>query len=804
METLWQDLKYGIRTILKKPAFTIVAIFTLAMGIGANTAIFSVINAVFLKPLPYKDADKLVVIWEKLIRVDQVELSPDGFFAYKTRSRAFEQIAAGERMNFNLTGDDEPVRLEAYAVTANLFSTLGLSPVLGRTFTEEEDRTNVRVAVMSYNLWQNRFGRVADIIGRSVSLNGRDYTVVGVMPREFQFPPRLADLSPSQSEIYVPRSLETEKNRNSHNLLTIGRIKSDVTFEQARAELENIARLNEQESSQIRGGGGVNPVLLQSAAGRRLKQSLTVLAGAVGFVLLIACANIANLLLASAASRQKEFAIRLSLGAKRGRIVRQLLTESFLLSLFGGGLGLLLAVWIGDAISVLGAMQIPRADQIAIDGRVLGFTLLLTLITGVVFGLAPAMQASQPDLNESLKDGGRGVKGAGRHRLRNALVIVEVALSLILLIGAGLLIKSFWRLQQVDPGFDPQNLLSLEITLPESKYSEQPRRSSFYQQALEKISALPGVKAAAVVNHPPFSGRRGVNVFRIEGRPKPESMANTPLADYRVISPDYLQMIGIPILQGRGFTESDGEDSTRVAMINQAFADRYWPNENPIGRRISGGGDEWMTIIGVAGNVKQSGLDAESAPHVYVSYLQLPLARTGLLVRTASDPLRFVAAVRSQIQSIDRDQPIYNIHRMTDLISESVSGRRLNLLLLGTFALVALVLASVGIYGVISYSVTQRTHEIGIRMALGAQARDVLKMIVSQGMALVLAGIAIGIAGAFAVTRLMSGLLFGVSPSDLSTFATISLLLAVVALLACYVPARKATRVDPLVALRYE
>jgi putative ABC transport system permease protein len=801
METWWQDLRYGVRSLLKRPGFTLIAVLTLALGIGANTAIFSVIDAVLLKSLPYRETDRLVVIWEKLIKVDQVELSPEDYFAYLTRSQAFERIAAGERMNFNLTGNDEPIRLEAHAVTANLFPTLGVQPILGRTFTEEEDRTNARVVILSSSLWQNRFAGDRGIIGRDVSLNGQNYTVIGVMPSEFQFPPQLADRW--HSELWAPRSLETEVNRQAHNLLTIGKLKPGVSFAQAKAELENIARLREQESPQKRGGGGVNPVPLQSAIGRQLRPSLWILAGAVGFVLLIACANVANLLLSSASSRQKEIAIRQALGARRGRIVRQLLTESLLLSLVGAGLGLLLAIWIGDAIGALGAKQIPRADQIAVDGRVLGFTFLLSLITGVVFGLAPALQASRTELNESLKEGGRSEKGSGSHRLRSALVVAEVALSLMLLIGAGLMIKSFWKLQQVDPGFDPQNLLSFQITLPASRYAERPERSIFYQQVLEKISTLPGVKAAAVVNHPPFSGGRGISGFKIEGRPEPTSIADTPLADYRVISPDYLRMMGIPVLQGRPFAESDGKDAPLVAIINRAFADRFFPNTDPLGRRI-GAGDEWLTIVGVVGNVKQSGLDAESATHVYVSYLQMPVSRTGLLVRTASDPLSFVSAIRGQILTIDRDQPIYNVNTMSGLISESVAPRRLNLLLLGAFALVALALASVGIYGVISYSVSQRTREIGIRVALGAQRRDVLKLIIGQGMALALAGVALGIAGSIALTRIMSGLLFGVSATDPATFAAIALLLAAVALLACFLPARRAMKVDPMIALRYE
>jgi putative ABC transport system permease protein len=799
MHTLIQDMRYGWRTLLKKPGFTFVAIITLALGIGANTAIFSVINAVLLKPLPYKDGDRLVAVWGRLKQVDQVELSPNELADYRERSRTFAQLAASERTNLNLTGSGEPVRLEGQAVTANLFPMLGIAPLLGRAFTDEEDRAGARVAILSYGLWQTRFGGRPDVAGQTVMLDGKPYEVIGVMPGAFQFPPPVT--SYKSGEIWVPRSLETETRRDAHNLFTVGQLSPGATFAQARGEMDGISRQRRQEDS--RREGGINLVPLQAQVGRGLRPSLLLLAGAVGFVLLIACANVANLLLASASARQKEVALRLALGASRWRIVRQLLTESLLLSLLGGGCGLLLAVWGGEAIRALGADQIPRADQVAVDGAALGFTLLLAVVTGAAFGLAPAWQATRVDLNRTLKEGGRSGSAAARQPLRNALVIAEVALSLLLLVGAGLMIKSFWRLLNVDPGFNPQRLLSIELSLAGDRYAEAAQRAAFYQQLLERLAAVPGVQAAAVVNHPPFSGRRGIDVFKIEGRPEPQGLEDLPLADSRVISPGYFRMMGIPLLQGRDFTGADANPAPQTVIVNQAFAERFWPGENPLGRRL-GNDDEWMTVVGVVGDIRQSGLDQEAAPHVYAPYLQTPLRRSGVLLRTSGEPLSLAAAVRAQVNEIDADQPIYNIHTMEELIAGSVSGRRLNLWLLAVFAATALALAGVGIYGVISYSVTQRTQEIGIRMALGARPGDVLKMIVKQGMIPVVIGMCAGLAGARALTRVMASLLFGTSATDPLTFALIALLLGLVALVACYIPARRATRVDPMAALRYE
>ena len=798
--TILQDIRYSIRLLFKNKTVTIVAIVALALGIGANTAIFSVINVVLLKALPFKDADRLVVIWERLKQVDQVELAPDDYAAYLERSQAFSQIAATERANFNLTGNDDPVRLEGQRATANLFETLGVAPLLGRTFTDQEDLTDARVVVLSYTLWQNRFAADPQVIGREVALDGRSYTVIGVMPATFVYPAPINNSRPG--EIWAPRSLQTERQRNSHNLLTIGRLKPDINWAQARAEFADLTRQRAQESAQGN-EHPVNLIPLPAQVGRQQRTALYVLVGAVGFVLLIACANVANLLLALAAGRRREIAVRLALGAARGRIMRQLLTESLLLSLVGGGAGLLLANWLSTAIRALAVGQIPRAESIAVDGRVLIFTLVVSALTGLIFGFAPAVQASRSDVSSALKDGTRGTTGSSGQRLRGALVVTEVAMSLVLLIGAGLVIKSFWRLQQVDPGFDSQNLLSVEVTLPAAKYPESHQRTAFFQQALEKLSALPGVTAVSVINSPPLCGRRNINVFPIEGRPEPTGIADAPLADFRDISPDYFKMMGIRLLEGRFFTEGDAQNAPQVAIISQAFSTRFGAGEGLVGKRLRIDHD-WHTVIGVVSDIRQSGLDEEAAPHVYVSYKQFGPARAGMLVRTTGDPLKIIGSVRAEIQRVDRDQPIYNVNSMAGLMATAIAPRRLNLVLLGGFALLALTLAAVGIYGVIANMVTQRTGEIGLRMALGAQPRDVLKLVVGHGLRLTLIGAAIGMVVSFALTRLMTSLLFDVSATDPLTFGGVAALLAAASLLACYLPARRAMKVDPMVALKYE
>jgi putative ABC transport system permease protein len=801
MERIVKDIQYAVRNLVKRPGFTAVAVIALALGIGANTAIFSVVNAVLLKKLPYKDSDQLVVIWEKLKQVDQVELSPDDYKAYEERSQSFAQIAASERANFNLTGVSDPVRLEGQRATANLFETLQVAPQIGRTFSVDEDNTGARVAVLSYQLWQSRFAGDAGVVGKEIALDGQNFKVIGVMPAAFQYPAPINNNKPG--EIWTPRSLITEQQRGAHNLLTIGRLKPGISWTSARAEFEIISSVRAQESSKSESAHLVNLIPLPAQVGRQQRTALYVLLGAVALVLLIACANVANLLLALAAGRKREIALRLALGARRIHIVRQLLTESLLLSLTGGAIGLLLAVWLTTGIQKLAANQIPRVESIGVDAWVLLFTLGVSVVTGVVFGLVPALQASRVDLNTALKENTRGTSGLGQQRLRNTLVVSEVALSLLLLAGAGLMIKSFWQLQQVNPGFDPNNLLSVEVTLPESKYAESARSSDFYTQSLAKIAALPGVKAAELISSPPLSGRRNVNIFPIEGRPEPKGLSDAPLADFRIISPNYFRTMGIAVEQGRPFENSDESNNQKVTVISASFAKQYGAGENLLGRRINID-DTFFTVVGIVCDVHQSGLDEEAAPHVYVSYRQLVPQRTGLLVRTSVDPLSIAGPVRAQILSIDPDQPIYNVNSMTALMSDKVAPRRLNLVLLGSFAVLALLLAAIGLYGLMSNLVLQRTGEIGLRMALGARRGDVLRLVVMRGLRLAVVGAVIGIAASLVVLRFMSSLLVGVGATDPLTLVLVSLILLIVAAIACLVPAKRATKVDPLVALKYE
>ena len=798
MEQIIRDIQYAARNLFKRPGFTAIAVIVLALGIGANTAIFSVVNAVLLKKLPYKDTDQLMVIWEKLQQVDQVELSPDDYAVYKERSQSFSQIAASERTNFNLTGVNDPVRLEGERATANLFETLQIAPQIGRTFTVEEDDAGARVAVLSNQLWRSRFAGDPEVVGKEIALDGRNYKVIGVMPAEFQYPAPINNRKPG--EIWTPRSLISERERNSHNLLTIGRLKPEASWTSARSELEIISRVRAQESNSVH---LVNLIPLPAQVGRQQRTALYVLFGAVGLVLLIACVNVANLLLALAATRKREIALRLALGARRIHIIRQLLTESLLLSLAGGASGLFVAMWLSSVIRTLAANQIPRADAIAVDTWVLLFTLLISVATGLVFGIVPSLQAARVDLNTALKESSRGTVGGAHQKLRNTLVVSEVALSLLLLAGAGLMIKSFWHLQQVNPGFDPNNLLSIEVALPEAKYNEPAQRTAFFSDALAKIAALPGVKAAELISSPPLSGRRNVNVFPIEGRPEPKTIADAPLADFRIISPDYFRTMGIALEQGRTFENADEATSQKVTILSEAFTRKFSDGENLLGRRINIDGS-WFTVVGIVNDVHQSGLDEEAAPHVYVSYKQLVPQRTGLVIRTSVDPLSVVGNIRTQIRAIDPDQPIYNVNSMTALMSEKVAPRQLNLVLLASFAGLALLLAAIGLYGLMSNLVVQRTGEIGLRMALGARRADVLRLVIMRGLKLALLGSVIGMGASLLFLRFMSTLLVSVTATDPLTLSMVSLVVMLVAVIACLIPAKKATKVDPLVALRHE
>jgi putative ABC transport system permease protein len=800
MESFIQDLRFGARILLKQPGVALIAVLTLALGIGANTAIFSVINGVFLKPLTYSEPERLMMIWEKLTRSDQVELSPQDFLEYEKRNQVFTQIGGAEGANFNLTGSGEPVHVDGQAATASLLPLLGVQPMLGRTFTTVEDNADAPVVVLSHRLWKSCFGGDPAILNQSIQLNDRSYTIIGVMPPEFHYPPPVRQ-TPIPSDLWVPRALTKEKNLSGHNLKTIARLKPGVTYEQARSALELSLQQRRQADSKDHAGISINPIPLPSQIGRQIKLAIQVLSAAVLFVLLIACANVANLLLSSAAARQKEFALRAALGAKRSRIARQLLTESVLLALLGGGLGVLLAYGMLKGFHFFGAGQIPRLEDIGLDRRVLIFSATLSLLTGLLFGSVPAWQMARTDLNQTLKEGGQLAAGRSQ-RLRSLLIVAEVALSLILLAGAGLLIKSFWRLHQVEPGFNPDQLLTFEIQLPLPKYADAGQRATFSQSSVERIAALPGVRSVAFISHPPFSSGLGLDSFRIEGRPEPTSIADAILAGRRIITPEYFRTMEIPLRAGRTFTDADSAAAPRVAIVSQTFADRYFDHENPLGRRIRQR-DDWITIVGIVGEIKHTGLDAEMTPHVYYPFTQGGQFRTRIVIRTENDPLNYIAAVRQQIQAVDRNLPIYEVFTMNQLIDASIASRRFNLLLLGTFALTALLLTAVGIYGAISYATAQRTNEIGVRMALGATRRDIYQMVVAGGLRLVAIGLSAGTLGALTMTRWMQSLLFEVHTTDPLTYVFITSFLAIVALLACWIPARRATKVDPLIALRH-
>ena len=808
IETFFQDVRYGLRSLGKKPGFTFTAIVALALGIGANTAIFSVINGVLLRSLDYTQADRVTMIWERSAQQPEHQnvVSPANFLDWQKASRSFEKMAAVWDARLNFTGSGEPIEVQAQIVSAGFFPTLGVPPLIGRWFTEGEDRAgNNLVAILSHKLWQERFGGNAAVLGQKVTISGRIFTIIGVMPPGFHF-------LNEQVQVWRPIALdpaEDFRKTSGRFLRCVGKLAPGVTLQQAQSELNVIARQLEQQYPIYNTGWGVSLVPIREQIVGDVRPTLFVLLAAVAFVLLIACANVANLLLARAASRQRELALRAALGATRNRLLRQLLTESVLLALCGGIVGIALAYWGVELLKAFGPDNIPRLREISIDPRVLLFTFAISLFTGIAFGLVPALQASRADVNDALKEGGRGSTG-GRSLLRNVFVVAEVSLALVLLIGAGLMIRSFMRLQQVKTGFESDRVLTMRVQLPGAKYKDDQQRLAFFRQAQERIAALPGVKTIGSINFLPLSGMASNTAFNVVGRPEAPP-GQEPGTEVRVINGDYFGAMAIPLLKGRLFDERDGPNS-RVTIINETMARKYFPNEDPIGKQLAiswappepGQPKPLDEIIGVVGDTRETSLDRDPNSAIY-----WPLARESyqfmtFIIRGAIDPTQLVASVQREIRAIDPDQPVADVRTLDQVVAKSIARPRFDMMLLGIFAAVALVLASVGLYGVMNYSATQRTQEIGIRMALGAKPGDILRLVVGHGMKLTVAGIVIGVIASLALTRVMTNLLFGVTATDLPTFLGVSALLTAVALLANYIPARRATRVNPVTALRYE
>jgi putative ABC transport system permease protein len=801
MDTLWKDLRFGMRMLAKNPGFTLVAIMALALGIGANTAIFSVVNGVLLRPLPFPEPGRLLQVWETDTKEGgDYTVSPVNYRDWLEQSRTLEFMASYRYENLILTGADQPQRISGVGVTADFFRVLGLEPAQGRMLTEEDDQPGAApVALMSHSLWQRHFAADPDLVGSTILLNSVAHTVVGILPPELRFPN-------SGVHVWRPMRLDySQYGRGSHFLFTIARMGPDVSLQQAQVEMDGIAARLEQAFPDNNTDLGIALVPMHEEMVGSSRAALTMLMAAVSLVLLIACANVANLFLSRMADRQREIAVRTALGAGRWRLVRQLLTESLFLALLGGGLGLLLAVWGVELLLNLNYGLIPRGNEIGVDATVLGFTLLASVLTGVIFGLAPALQSTRSDLNSGLKEAGRGSDtGSQRKRLRGALVVAEVALSLILLIAGTLLLRSFRELQSIEPGFRPEQVLTMQIALPKAHYPDEPRQTAFYDEALRSIAALPGVERVGGAQDLPFSGSRSSESFEVEGRPKP-GPGETLQADYRKVTPDYLRAMGVPLLRGRGITERDRADAPRVMLINESMARRFWPDEDPLGARVMAGNPaQAWEIVGIVGNIKHQSLAGAGHPEMYTPFFQDPARRLFLAVRTRVDAGTMASGIRAVVREIDPDQPVFDIQSMEARIARSIAPERMNSVLLGSFAGVALLLAAVGVYGVISHGVTQRTREIGLRMALGARPSDVLRLVTGLGMRLTLAGIVLGLLGSLALTRTLSSLLFGVSATDPASFLAAPLFLMAAALAACYFPARRATRVDPMECLRHE
>jgi putative ABC transport system permease protein len=816
MDSIIKDIRFGIRGLVKRPGFTAIAVITLALGIGANTAIFSVVNAVLLRPLPFKEPDRLLMVWERRTNSGTANLPVSGheYAAFKERSNSFDSLTLVQPNSFALTGRGDPVMVDVAEVSTDYFPVLGVAPVLGRTFVADEDKNGgAKVVVLSQKLWSQRFGSDPNVINQSVLLNDQSYTIVGVMPS--------LELVP---DVLVPIDLRGEVRKvGRHSYQVIGRLKHGVSVEQAQADLAHVAQQMENEFADANRGHGVHVVGLHEEVTGGAQLPLLTLFGAVGFVLLIACANVANLLLSRAAARQKEMAIRTALGAGRLRLIRQTLTESLLLALLGGGFGLLSAVWLVTFLSRITAVNIPRLDTISIDGRVLLATFGFSILTGLLTGIAPAWRNSEPRLYERIKDGMRGSSSPASRSASSLLVVAEVALAVVLLVGGGLMLKSFVQLMRVDPGFQPNRVLRLDLSLPDAKYSEPRQQLAFYNELIGRLQNLPGVESVGATTITPLGHADSWSPFAIEGRPAPPQ-GQQQQAAMRAVSDDYFRALQIPLRKGRFFSNADARvalplirwfeqqpfpehfnepQAAPAVIINETMAHLYFPNEDPLGKRLRVVLSPWMTVVGVVGDVHHTGLNVPPSPEIYLSQLQEPQSAMAVMARTSGDPLQLAAAAREQVKAVDKDLPV-TVTTMDQIYSESVAGQRFNTSLLGIFASVALLLAMIGVFGVINYSVAQRTHEIGIRIALGAQRGDVFRLVVGQGLGLALIGVGLGAAGAFALTRLITGMLYGVSPTDGPTFMMVSVVVTAVAFLACYLPARRATKVDPLVALRYE
>jgi putative ABC transport system permease protein len=817
LEDFWQDLKFAVRMLRRTPGFAAVVVLTLALGIGANSAIFSVIDGILLQPLPYGDPDRLVIVWENNLRRSNPHnvVSPPNFLDWQAQNHVFSEMSYVSDLRGNLTGSGEPEQIVAEYVSANFFSVLGVNPILGPGFAPEngEDGKD-KVVALSYGLWKRRFGGDAGIVGKTIELNGKVLTIVGVMPQNFSFFIKQGTLSGEKPELWSPWVLPPAYHHRKdigRFMTVVARLQPGVTTARAQTEMTAIATRLSKEYPDFDGNWGATVIGLREQISGDLRPALLLLLGSVGFVLLIACANVSSLLLARAAGREREIGIRTAIGASRWRLARQLLTESILLALIGGGAGIALAIWGTNLLLAASPSNLLDMQKVPLDWRVLSFTCGITLLAGLLFGFLPSYMSARGAIAETLKEGGRSAS-AGRHRktVRSAFVVAQIALALVLLAGSGLLLRSFNLLLRVNPGFDAKNLLTFTVTLPSGKYGADPAVLAFFRQLVEHVSKIPGVRSATMESYPPMSGLGAATSVHILSQPA-QGASELPTAAVRVVGADYLRTMGIPVHTGREFNDQELAEMRHVALVNQSFVDKYFSGVNPFGKKIAvhmksdeESESQPSEIIGVVGDVRMIGLDTPAEPTVYWPHPELAYSRMTILARTSGEPMAIVSAARSELHQMDADEPMASIVTAEQLLSDSFSRSRFTTILLGAFAGAALVLAAVGIYGVVAYTVAQRTSEIGIRVAMGAQRRDVLRLILAQGSRLIVSGVALGIAAGLLITRLLAGLLYGISATDPLTFAGVALLLAAVALMACYVPARRAMRVDPLIALRYE